>query len=147
MQKETLRKVISFTSMICAALNMTILPVHADEAKTLSVNKVSFSEIAPYSLYLSYGEITYQRLNSSTMRVLVTTAANRDVSSLYHDVVIYKNGTLVFDDRLSGSNDTSLVTPIDIPAKSGDFFSTYVTHYVSHLGTTEHFDTHEDEIF
>lgn len=147
MKNKLFKKIIAL-GIMCGICVSVVLPVNAAEAGSVFSKKVTtFSDIAPYTLYLQSGEITYQKLNSTTMRVLVKTNANRSVSSIYHDVVIYKNGTEVFRDRLSRSSDVQLTSNIDIPASNGDFFSTYVVHYVSHNGYTEHCDSHDDQYF
>lgn len=148
MRNKLLKKLISVCVVFAMCASTAVLPVNAaDKSSVLSRKATVFSDMAPYTMYLYSGEITYQRLNSSTMRVLVMTNATSYVNSIYHDVVIYKNGTEVYRNRLSTSGDNSLYSNIDIPASSGDFFSTYVVHYVSHKGYTEHCDSHHDSTF
>lgn len=146
--KKILKKIAAVALILGVCVNAAVLPVNAAEkASVLSRQVTMFSDIVPYTVYLQSGEITYQRLNSSTMRVLVMTNANRSVSSIYHDVVIYKNGTEVYRNRLSTSGALHLNSNIDISASNGDFFSTYVVHYVSNNGYTEHCDSHSDSYF
>lgn len=146
--KKILKKIAAVALILGVCVNAAVLPVNAAEkASVLNRQVTMFSDIMPYTVYLQSGEITYQRLNSSTMRVLVMTNANRSVSSIYHDVVIYKNGTEVYRNRLSTSGALHLNSNIDIPASNGDFFSTYVVHYVSNNGYTEHCDSHSDQYF
>lgn len=148
MRNKLLKKLISVCAVFAMCASTAVLPVNAaDKSSVLSRKTTLFSDMAPYTMYLQSGEITYQRLNSSTMRVQVMTDANSNVQSIYHDVVIYKNGTEVYRNRLSTSNDNCLYSYLDFSASSGDFFSTYVVHYVSHKGYTEHCDSHHDSTF
>ncbi len=148
MRNKLLNKLISACVIFVMCVSTAVLSVNAaDKSSIISRKATVFSDIAPYTMYLQSGEITYQRLNSSTMRVQVMTDANGYVGSVYHDIVIYKNGTEAYRNRLSTSNSTHLYSYIDIPASSGDFFSTYVVHYVSHNGYTEHCDSHHDATF
>lgn len=148
MRNKLLKKLISAYVIFVMCVSMVILPVNAaDKSSIISRKATVFSDMTPYTMYLYSGEITYQRLNSRTMRVQIMTDANMNVDSVYHDVVIYKNGTEVYRKRLSTSNDNCLYSYLDFSASSGDFFSTYVVHYVSHNGYTEHCDSHHDQYF
>lgn len=146
MKNKIIKKMLSLMTVCCIALSMGTICVSAEStAATLSTG--GDWDIMPYTMYLASGEITYQKPNATTMRVMVTTRANSKVSSIYHDVVIYKNGTLVYSGRSSESDTSILVSHQDFPASEGDFYSTYVTHYVSKNGYTEHCDTHHDQVF
>lgn len=148
MRNKLLNKLISACVIFVMCVSTAILPVNAvDKDSVISRKATVFSDMMPYTMYLQSGEITYQRLNASTMRVQIMTDANMNVDSVYHDVVIYKNGTEVYRKRLSTSNDNCLYSYLDFSASSGDFFSTYVVHYVSHNGYTEHCDSHHDATF
>ena len=142
MKKISVKRIVSCllaVCLMCAVSTGFVLATETDSPVT--------EELIPATMYLQGGEISYSQLNSNTMRVTISTNANTFASSLYHDIVIYKNGTLVYNSRDSKSNSTFLHTDLDFSASSGDFFSTYVTHYVSHNGYTEHCDTHRDSYF
>lgn len=142
MKKNYLKKMVASVLTVCLIGAFGLSYVTATDTDSPFVD-----EVKPNTMYLQSGGISYNHLNSNTMRVSITTKANTYATSLYHDIVIYKNGVLVYSDRAYGSNSTRLRTNLDFSASSGDFFSTYVTHYVSHNGYTEHCDTHEDSYF
>ena len=142
MKKINLKRIVSFILSVCLMGAVSVGYVFAADTDSPATD-----ELTPATMYLQSGGISYSNLNSNTMRVTISTNANTFASSLYHDIVIYKNGTLVYNSRDSKSNSTYLRTNLDFSASSGDFFSTYVTHYVSHNGYTEHCDTHEDSYF
>lgn len=150
MKNKIIKTLLSIAAVCCLVVSLGAIGVSAENAENVgnSVFSTAGDEgITPYTMYLSSGKISYQKPSSGTMRVTVTTSANSIVSSLYHDVVIYKNGTLVYSDRTTKSNSSILVSYEDFSAKEGDFFSTYVTHYVSNNGSTEHCDTHKDQTY
>lgn len=142
MKQNNLKKIAASVLAMCLVGAASTSFVSATDTDSPIVE-----EVKPSTMYLQSGGISYSHLNSNTMRVTISTNANTFASSLYHDIVIYKNGNLVYDDRDSKNNSTFLRTYLDFSASSGDFFSTYVTHYVSHNGYTEHCDTHEDSYF
>lgn len=147
MKNNILKKSVSALMALCMILSVSMLTVCAYESNQDITTVNSDGDIMPYTMYLMGGSITYQKPSSGGMRVQVKTNANSKVASLYQDIVIYKNGTEVYRGRKYGSNATSLLTHEDISAKKGDFFSTYVVHYVSHNGYVEYFEDHADQTF
>lgn len=146
MKNNILKKSVSALMALCIILS-AMLTVCAYESNRDITTVNSDGDIMPYTMYIMGGSITYQKPSSNTMRVQVKTDANSKVTSLYQDIVIYKNGTEVYRGRKYGSNNTTLMTHEDISAKKGDFFSTYVVHYVSHNGYVEYFEDHADQTF
>lgn len=150
MKNKSLKKLLAAAISASIIMSMGAVCTYAaksDNAFDGALLASSTDTAVPYSWYLLNGSIGYYRLNSSTMRVSVDTNASTDVTSIYQDVVVYKNGTEVHRQRHYGSYDNMLNTHLDFSASKGDFFSTYVTHYVSHNGHLDSLNSHEDAYF
>lgn len=122
--KRKFFKALALTLVLCLCLGCIVHAVPIEE------------DVQPYSMYFSASSSNFTRL-SGKVNLIVTTEATRYVSSIYHDVEIYKNGELYLSQRYSDTNCVDLVTSIDIPASSGDYFIASVTHYTHHNGYLE----------
>lgn len=91
---------------------------------------------APYSMYYLSGSLTFTN-GSNYVGVVVSTSAFTYVDKIYHDVTIYKNGSLYSSQRYSRANCQTYTNQINVPVVSGDIVTVYVDHYTSHNGVIE----------
>ena len=92
--------------------------------------------ISPYSMYYLSGSLTLTT-GSNYVGVVVSTSAFTIVDKIYHDVTIYKNGTLYSSQRYSDTRCQTYTNQINVPAVRGDVITVYVDHYTYHNGITE----------
>ena len=103
----------------------------------LADSKMGGDEIAvPYSMYYYSGSLTFTN-GSNYVGVVVSTSAFTYVDKIYHDVTIYKNGSLYSSQRYSRANCQTYTNQINVPVVSGDIVTVYVDHYTSHNGVIE----------
>lgn len=112
--------------------------VYAENAENVNSIDIRFSngEIVPFSKYLDTGTTKITKENGC-FKVTVDTVASVVATRIYHDVTIYKNGVLYSSKRYQDWNVVRLLTPITVPASSGDTISVSTKHYVIYNGTTE----------
>lgn len=101
--------------------------------------------VSPYSMYYYSGSLGFSN-GSNYVGVIVSTSAFTYVDKIYHDVTIYKNGSLYSSKRYSNTNCQTYTNQINVPAVSGDIITVYVTHYTSHNGVTESGNTSNSHI-
>ena len=100
--------------------------------------------VAPYSYYYLSGSLDFAD-GSNYVAVIVSTSAFTYIDSIYHDVTIYKNGSLYSSKRYSDTDCQTLTNNIKVYANSGDVIEVYVDHYTSHNGIVEsgnHYDSY-----
>ena len=100
------------------------------------VNDNYAEESSARTMYYLSGSLNFTR-QTGKVSVNVTTSAFEYIDKIYHDVTIYKNGSLYSSQRYSNTNCQSYTSLIKVPAVSGDYFEVYVDHYTSHDGVTE----------
>lgn len=100
---------------------------------------------ATRSMYYLSGSLGFSN-GSNYVGVIVSTSAFTYVDKIYHDVTIYKNGSLYSSKRYSSTNCQTYTNQINVPAVSGDVITVYVTHYTSHNGVTESGNTSNSHI-
>ena len=88
------------------------------------------------SMYYLSGSLTFSN-GSNYVAVIVTTSAFTYVDKIYHDVTIYKNGSLYSSKRYSDTECQTFGNQINVPVVTGDVVTVYVDHYTSHNGVTE----------
>ncbi len=123
--------------LFLVALGCILLPCSTSaNSKNTLITETTIGGYVIDSVNLSRGLSTFIR-NSGNVEASITTLAARNVTHIYHDVTIYKNGAWVMSERYEDRNVSSLKTFIPFSAVSGDRFEVYADHYVSHNGTTE----------
>lgn len=98
----------------------------------------------PYSMYYLSGSLDFAD-GSNYVAVIVSTSAFTYIDSIYHDVTIYKNGSLYSSKRYSDTDCQDLTSNIRVYANRGDVIEVYVDHYTSHNGIVEsgdHYDSY-----
>ena len=100
------------------------------------VNDNYAEEASARTMYYLSGSLNFTR-QTGKVSVNVTTSAFEYIDKIYHDVTIYKNGSLYSSQRYSNTNCQSYTSLIKVPAVSGDYFEVYVDHYTSHNGIVE----------
>ena len=88
------------------------------------------------SMYYLSGSLGFAD-GSNYVGVVVSTSAFTIVDKIYHDVTIYKNGTLYSSQRYSDTRCQTYTNQINVPAVRGDVITVYVDHYTYHNGITE----------
>jgi len=92
--------------------------------------------VTPRSMYYLSGSVNFSD-GSNYVAVIVSTSAFAYIDSIYHDVTIYKNGSLYSSQRYSDTDCQTLSTQVKVYASRGDFIEVYVNHYTSHGGLVE----------
>ena len=125
--KKLLKTMLILGVVCCMAVSGTVF---AD-------SKIGGDETAaPYSMYYYSGSLTFTN-GSNYVGVVVSTSAFTVADKIYHDVTIYKNGSLYSSQRYSNTRCQTYTHQINVPASRGDVITVYVTHYTSHNGVTE----------
>lgn len=125
--KKLLKTMLALAVICCIAVSGTVF---AD------VNDNYAEESSARTMYYLSGSLNFTR-QTGKVSVNVTTSAFEYIDKIYHDVTIYKNGSLYSSQRYSNTNCQSYTSLIKVPAVSGDYFEVYVDHYTSHDGVTE----------
>ena len=124
--KILLKTLLILGIICCLSVSGTILAAPIDSGETAS----------PYSMYYLSGSLGFSR-GSNSVAVIVSTDAFTYIDKIYHDVTIYKNGSLFSSKRYSDTDCQTLDTQINVPAVSGDIIVVNVDHYTYHNGITE----------
>ena len=98
------------------------------------------------SVHAIGGGANFVRLGSDIVLNIITSSLPR--SRIHHTVYVYKNGILIHGKAYNSVNGQVVFTnSLTFPAKDGDYFQTYVTHYVSKDGITETMESYKSATF
>lgn len=151
MKSSNMKKVTASIVMLCMLFVQTGLSIENAHAHSYAKTEESFVlhnniEIRPFSFYMRSAS-TNIFLESNKVSISVKTYAFERVSSIYHDVTIYKNGKLYSSKRYSDKNKLYLLTTIDVPAKTGDLFEVETTHYTKEGSIVESMTTSNNMVY
>lgn len=128
-----MKKLLKTLFMLCiiASLAVSGATVFAD-----ATDNTVAEAAEPRTMYYLSGSLGIVD-GTNCVYVKVSTSAFDYIDSIYHDVRIYKNGSLYSSRRYSDTDCQTLSTQITVPANSGDFIEVQVDHYTKHNNIVE----------
>lgn len=128
-----MKKLLKTLLMLCIICSLAVSGTVFAAANN---TEIAEAEAAPRTMYYYSGGLGFADRDGYVL-VSVSTSAFTYIDKIYHDVTIYKNGSLYLSQRYSDTECQSLSTNIKVPAVSGDVLTVYVDHYTSHNGIVE----------
>ena len=132
--KKTL-KTLLMLCIICSLAVSGTLFVNADDIG-------AESNATPRTMYYYAGSLGFAE-GDGYGTVSVSTTAFTYIDRIYHNVTIYRNGSLFSSRTYSDTDCQKLTTNIKVPVNRGDVLTVYVDHYTSHNNIVES-GYHED---
>lgn len=140
-KKNMIKRFIAVLILSCVSVSYTSM---AEDIKNNAIfnNSVTNEIVHMRTNYLKDGEVVISR-STNNVNVKIKTNAFTNVSCIYHDVTIFKNGVKYSSGRYNDWNKDTLESIIPVSAVSGDYIDVYADHYVQHNGITEVSHSHE----
>lgn len=136
-----MKKLLKTLLMLCIICSLAVSGTVFAAANN---TEIAEAEATPRTMYYLSGSLGFGD-GDGYIRVAVSTSAFEYIDKIYHDVTIYKNGSLYLSQRYSDTECQTLSTNIRVPAVKGDTIEVYVDHYTSHNGIVEsgyHYDSY-----
>ena len=127
-----MKKLLKTLLMLCIICSLAVsgtVFVSADDT-------VAEANATPRTMYYHSGGLDFAD-GDGYVTVIVTTSAFTYIDEIYHEVTIYRNGSLFSSRTYSDTDCQTLRTNIKVPTSSGDVLTVYVNHYTSHNGIVE----------
>ena len=140
--KNSKKSLAIITILLVMFQTFGMLSVSSQELNSNQDSQVA----APRTIYIAGGGSNFTRSGSNMTLNVTTTAFSR--CDIYHTVLVYKNGVLIYSNTLySVGQQLSLGNSLPFSASSGDYFQAYVTHYTSKSGIIEEMETYKSATY